>query len=255
MLSELKKSVNYIIYERTTSPFWGSFIFSWVICNWKIVMTIFVVNEDKLPVNKIDYISQNLINWKPVALYPFISTTILITIFPILSNGAYWLTIIYSKWRLDKKNTVEEKQLLTIEQSIAIRISSRQLEENYSRLVSDKETEITALKLEIKEMRSKFTEAQSATENIPIDKPKTELDEWQEEYEQFKVSSKFNDFERLLIDLNSNLATNSYNTQMTSIIYFQSLGLIEPKNAGQQLTQKGKYFSKLFNRKYETPSE
>lgn len=255
MISELKKSVNYIIYERTTSPFWGAFIFSWLICNWKIVFTVFVISEGRLVVNKIQYISDNFINWKPIALYPFISTIILISIFPLLSNGAYWITILYSKWRLDKRNEVEKKQLLSIEQSIAIRLSNTQLQETYSRLVSDKEAEITALKIEIDEINKKLLEpAQVMVENMSRNSKKAETVEWDKEYETFKNSAVFSDFQKTLYDVNSNRAISSYGTPPASMVYFQSIGLVKRSDSSnrQELTEKGLYFSRIFNKdKYE----
>ncbi|MDB5286188.1 MAG: hypothetical protein JWR05_1137 [Mucilaginibacter sp.] len=255
MLSELKKSVNYIIYERTTSPFWGAFIFSWLICNWKIVFIIFVINEDKLFLNKIEYISNNFIDWKPIVLYPFISTVILITIFPLLSNGAYWMTIIYAKWRLDKRNEVEKKQLLTIEQSIAIRLSNTQLQESYSRLVSDKEAEITALKLENDELNKQLSEpGQVLVDRIAQNSHKAEIEDWNKEYDTFKRSTLFKDFQYILYDVNSNKAISSYGTPPASIVYFQSLGLIKKSESrtSHELTEKGLHFSKIYNKdKYE----
>ncbi|MFD0792585.1 hypothetical protein ACFQZX_03090 [Mucilaginibacter litoreus] len=256
MFSELKKSVNYIIYERTTSPFWGSFVFSWLICNWKIILTIFIVSEENLAVNKIQYISDNFIDWKPIALYPFISTLILVSIFPLLSNGAYWITIIYSKWRLDKRNEVEKKQLLSIEQSIAIRVSNTQLQETYSKLVSDKEAEITALKIQIEELNQKLSEpSQVMIENISRNSKKMEIEEWNSEYELFKDSAAFNDFQKILYDVNSNRSITNYSTPPSSMVYFQSLGLIRrsESRASQELTDKGLHFSKIFNKnKFET---
>lgn len=259
MLTELRKSIGYIIYERTTSPFWGAFVFSWLICNWKIWFVIFVVNEDKLSVNKIDYVSNNLVNWKPLILYPFISTLILVTIFPLLSNLAYWITIIYAKWRLDKKNEVEKKQLLSIEQSIEIRVSNRQIEENYNKLVSDKETEIKTLKIEIEELQKRFSEpSQVLVTKISENSRKEEIESWEDEYNEFKTSIKFNDFGQILLDVNTGYRTASYSTPKDSLVYFQSLELIKPdgRNIGFELTSKGLYFSKLYNKnKYELPKK
>lgn len=254
MLTELRKSIGYIIYERTTSPLWGAFIFSWLICNWKIVFTVFVVSESKLPINKIDYITANFINWKPLALYPFISMVILVTVFPLLSNGAYWITIIYSKWRIDKKNTVEKKQLLSIEQSIAIRISNSQIEESYNRLIGDKETEITSLKLEVEEIGKRLNQPSvELSRPLPVDNQKAEIEEWDIEYNQFKSSSKFNEFRNVLVNIAAGIRIQNYKGSFDSISYFESIDLIKKKdNSFYELTRKGLYFSKLFNKsKYE----
>lgn len=250
MLSEFRKSVNYVIYERTTSPLWGAFIFSWLICNWKIVFTVFVVGEGHLNSNKIDYIQNNFIDWKPLILYPFISTAILITVFPILGNLAYWITIIYSKWRLDKKNEVEKKQLLSIEQSIALRTSVNQIQESYIKLNTDKDTEINALKLEIDELNNRLNESISIDNIVPNNNKRAVTTEWKEDYQGFKTSTMFDEFRNLLSDVNSMRGMGSYATKQSAIIYFQSLGLIEKNSHGAayDLTEKGMYFSKIYNK-------
>ncbi|WP_183579194.1 hypothetical protein HDF18_23800 [Mucilaginibacter sp. X5P1] len=256
MLSDLRKSISYIVYERTTSPFWGSFIFSWLICNWKIVFTVFVVSEDKLSINKIDYISQNFISWQPLFLYPLVSTLIIILFIPLLSNGAYWISIIYDKWKADKKNEVEKKQLLSIEQSIAIRISNAQTEERYSRLVSDKESEIKTLNLEIEELNKRLNEpTQVFVNKLSENVQKTEIDEWTDEYNQFKTSSTIRDFDKTLIYITANTRIGNYDLSLESLTYFISIGLIklaQDRNS-YELTTKGMYFSKLYNQnKYKT---
>jgi len=251
MLDELKKSINYIVYERTTSPFWGSFIFSWLICNWKIVFTVFVVSETKLPINKIDYIAQNFINWKPLIFYPFCSTIILVAVFPLLGNAAYWMTIIYAKWRLDKKNEVDKKQLLSIEQSIAIRVSNRAIEENYNKLIDDKDTEIKTLKIENSELQNRLKEpTQVMIDRLAQNTKNAEIEEWKKDYDEFQGSSRFGDFEKILSDVNTNVSMDYYSTQKDSIIYFQSLDLIKlnAHGAAYELTQKGLYFSRLYNK-------
>ncbi|MDB5155618.1 MAG: hypothetical protein JWR50_325 [Mucilaginibacter sp.] len=248
MFTELRKSVNYIIYERTTSPFWGSFIFSWLICNWKIVCTIFVVSEDRFTTTKTDFISQHLVDWKPLILYPFISTAILIVLFPLISNGAYWMTLIYSEWRLNKKNSVEKKQLLSLEASIALREVNRQLQENYRQTIEAKEADNSLLRLEIQELEKRLSEpAQVLISKISENENKSKFDIWGEEFEKFKTTEKYREFDQLLIDLASNEIIQYYATNYEGLAYFSGIDLIEKVNQRYALTEKGKYFSNLYN--------
>lgn len=48
MFDELKKSISAILYERTTSPLFGSFILSWTVWNWKIFYITLFISEDKI---------------------------------------------------------------------------------------------------------------------------------------------------------------------------------------------------------------
>jgi hypothetical protein len=248
MFSELKKSVNYIIYERTTSPFWGTFIFSWLICNWKIIFTVFVVSESEIAQNKIDFISDNFIGWKPLIFYPFISSAILILVFPLIGNGAYWMTLIYSEWRIRKKNAVEKKQLLSLEASIALRSANKLSEENYVKSLEEKEQENTILRLEVKELERRLQEpAQELITNISNNQNKSEHDEWDIEFEKLTKTSRYNEFKSLLIDLVSNSLISNYNVNYNVLVYFTAIDIIEKTGNHYELTKKGKYFSKRYN--------
>jgi hypothetical protein len=149
MTEEIKKSISAILYERTTSPLFGTFIFSWLLWNWKIPYLSFFVSENKLKINKIDYIISNYNDCHYLVTYPLISTFILLTIIPFLSNGAYWLSINFENWKLKHKNLIESKQLLTVEQSIELREQILKQEERFSKLVQDKNLEIESLKKQI----------------------------------------------------------------------------------------------------------
>ena len=116
MIDDLKKSFDQIIYERTASPFYGSFIISWCLWNWKIIYLTFFVSQDK-----IDYIVTNFSAFKNIFIFPLLSSIFIITLVPFITNGAYWLSLKFNKWRVDQKNLVDGKQLLSIEQSIELR--------------------------------------------------------------------------------------------------------------------------------------
>jgi hypothetical protein len=68
MLDDLRKSVNSTLYERASSPLYGTFILSWLICNWRIIyLTIFVRAEDLKGLTKLGYIEKYLISVEPGA--------------------------------------------------------------------------------------------------------------------------------------------------------------------------------------------
>lgn len=148
-MEEIKKSISAILYERTTSPLFGTFIFSWLIWNWKIPYLSFFVSENKLNTNKIDYIIANYNDVHFLITGPLLSTLTLLTIIPFFSNGAYWLSINFENWKVKHKNLIESKQLLTIEQSIELREQILKQEERFSKLVQDKNLEIESLKKQI----------------------------------------------------------------------------------------------------------
>ncbi|MEG2099957.1 MAG: hypothetical protein RRY99_00445 [Flavobacterium sp.] len=155
MIDDLKKSFDQIIYERTTSPFYGSFIVSWCLWNWKIIYLTFFVSQDKIDSNKIDYIATNFSAFENIFIFPLLSSIFIITLVPFITNGAYWLSLKFNKWRVDQKNIVDNKQLLSIEQSIELREQISKQEERFAKLVEDKNLEIKQLNLQIQEYQKK----------------------------------------------------------------------------------------------------
>lgn len=162
MIDNIKKSLSAILYERTSSPFYGTLIVSWLIWNWKIIYLTFFISEDKIKIDKISYISENLSEINNLIVYPLISTLILLTIIPFISNGAFWLNLKFENWKKDKKNEVEKKQLLTLEQSIEIREQLLNQENRFEKLLEDKNNEIKQLKTIIDETKLNTTESNNS---------------------------------------------------------------------------------------------
>lgn len=155
MFDELKKSISALLYERTTSPLFGTLIVSWSLWNWKVLYLTFFISENKLiGKNKIEYISENYNDSFNLLWFPLISTAILITLIPYLSNGAYWISIKFLKWKKDKKNEVEMNQLLTLEQSIELREQISNQELKLSKIVEDKNLEIKQLNLLVNNLKN-----------------------------------------------------------------------------------------------------
>lgn len=146
MFDETKKSVESILSQRLSSPFYGTLIISWLIWNWKIIYLTIFVSESKINGSKIDYIVSNYNDINHIVWLPLASTVILLVALPIITNGAYWLDLIYNRWRVNRKNTVEGKQLLSIEQSINLREQIVNMEKRFETLLGDKDTEIAQLK-------------------------------------------------------------------------------------------------------------
>lgn len=168
MIDEIKKSVNSVMYERVKSPLFGTFILSWVFWNWRIFYISFFVSEKSIP-NKLDFIHKYLYNHSHLIWYPAFSTFILITIVPFVNNGAYLLHIKFKKWRIDQRNEIEKKQLLTIEQSILLREQIKNQEDRFQTITSEKDNEIKILKLELSELNKKLSLVKTESDFTVVD--------------------------------------------------------------------------------------
>jgi hypothetical protein len=171
MFDELKKSISALLYERTTSPLFGTLVVSWSVWNWKIIYLTFFISENKLiGKNKIEYISENYNDNCNLYWFPLISTAILITLIPFISNGAYWISIKFLKWKKDKKNDVEMNQLLNIEQSIELREQIANQELKLSKIVEDKNLEIKQLNLLVNNLKNQSEVTNINQENVYSEK-------------------------------------------------------------------------------------
>ena len=135
--------------RRISSPFYGTLIVSWLLWNWKISYVTFFIDSYKLKENKIDYIFTNCNDFHHLVTFPLVSTLIILTIVPFITNGAYWITLIFDQWRINKKNEVERKQLLSLEQSIQLRSEIQSQEEKFDKLLKSKNEEIALLKQQL----------------------------------------------------------------------------------------------------------
>lgn len=149
MIEETKKLIQSILSQRVSSPFYGTLIISWLIWNWKIIYLTLFISEKKITDSKIDFIVSNYSKTCNLVWFPLLSTIILLTLIPFITNGAYWLDLLFDNWRVNKKHTIERKQLLTIEQSINLREQIVNMEKRFESILTDKNTEIEQLKLVI----------------------------------------------------------------------------------------------------------
>lgn len=194
MISEFKKSTNSIFYERMTSPLFGSFFISWIIWNWKIIYLTFFVDTDTIDKNKLDYILEKLYSTDHLIYYPLISTLILILILPFFSVGAFYISLKFKNWKKNIRNEMENKLLLTVEESIELREEISQQENKFIELLENKDRDIKNLELVVEKLSSEKTKEFNDNKI-----EKTDLDEkkLKREYEKLKSNPKL--FEQFYI--------------------------------------------------------
>lgn len=243
MINEIKKSINSILYERVSSPFFGTLIISWLIWNWRIIYLTFFISSDKIELNKIDYIIENYAQTEYLIWYPLLSTLVLITLIPFISNGAYWLNLRFSQWKVEQKKIVEKKQLLTIEQSIQLRERLADMENRFDTLLSDKNNEIKQLELTIDELRK------LNSKNIREDSPRINEEEIKQLALNINTNSKLKEaLERINLYIQGSYTGIAKDEQLSSklLSFFESNEIISNKGDGMyELTNIGKKVNKI----------
>lgn len=204
--------------------------------NWKIPYLTFFVSENKLKINKIEYIISNLNDSHFLIIYPIISTIILLTIIPFLSNGAYWLSIKFESWKSRHKNLIESKQLLTIEQSIELREQISKQEERFSKLVQDKNSEIISLKKQIE------SEKTAENEVFINDDPELELKRLADRINNNK--EELNSFNKITSAIQNDFRLQEDSITTKIIALLEAYNIIHKPDKHYRFTDIGKRFIK-----------
>lgn len=244
-MDDVRKSVSSILYERTTSPFFGTLICSWLLWNWQIVYLTLFVSENKITGNKIDYIKESLVDTHRCITYPLLSTVVLLTIVPFISNGAYWLTLIFTKWRKDKKNEIELQQLLTLEQSIELREQISAQEIRFEKLLESKNLEIKQLQLIIDNNKKDLEQKPHVKKEVQVNLLDEELVELAKRVKE-NPNEKEN-YDRLIHHIQRGYKMTGESAPSTQLIaLMESYNIINNSAPGfYTLTEIGKKFHRL----------
>lgn len=159
MLEESNRSVLEYLRDRTTSPLLGAFLISWIIWNYKLVLTLL----SYIPLyEKIGYIEGTLYaDWIHNSLYlflgPLISSVLFLFIYPFPAAFVFEFWRKKQKELRDIKLKIEDESLLTLEESKRIR---RQVID----IQSDYEDQIRKNQEEIENLKNALSESQQETE-------------------------------------------------------------------------------------------
>ncbi|MDP4271461.1 MAG: hypothetical protein Q8909_15280 [Bacteroidota bacterium] len=277
-MEEFYKSIKAILYERISSPFYGTLILSWLIWNWKVPYVTFFVNTADIKIDKITYIIQNCNGSLCLIWGPILSTAILLTIFPLITNGAYWVTLKYDQWRINQRNTIEKKQRLTVEQSNQLRLQIRSMADDLERIIAKKEEEVKALTYErdealqnrrddeeinrLKDYSKKSDEVRDSYMNKLVIaeerliKVETELKRYKDEnrkkidleneFLEFQNDEKYFSYFDSITDCIQREVSLSQYLSNEIINYYIANDIITKINNKYDLTDKGKYFLKKY---------
>jgi hypothetical protein len=255
MSSEFRKSINSILFERVSSPLYGTFFFSWLIWNWEILYLTFFISENSLNCEgctKIGYIQDNYLDLYNILWYPIVSTIVLILIVPFISNGAYWISLQFRQWRLNQKTTIEGKQRLTLERSIEIMKEINKKDREFDELLEKKSENEKNQNLLIDQLNHQIEEKEKQTQElktqqIDLKKPQKISDE--------KLNDIFEKIEEegfstsTFLELGNDIIANNKISQVfdpSDIAYYKLEGLIDKASDRTQakLTNLGEEYYK-----------
>lgn len=137
-MDDMYKSIKAFLYDRTSSPLFGAFLTSWLLVNFKIVLTIFS-GEDL--VTKFQII-ENLFSitafeqqhyWLGFLVHslllPAVLTISYIYLYPLLAKPVYEHSLRKQRELREVRQTAENESLLSVEESHKIRVELASLKD------------------------------------------------------------------------------------------------------------------------------
>ena len=217
MVNELANSIAKWFRERTTSPLYGTFVFSVILWNWKFFYILFWQNEEKLTLPRIEYVQRfilnNQTNWYHMLYFlilPITSSYIIVWWLPVISNWAHKKHIEYY---YDRRLIIDKARL------------------DYEKKEKETLTSISTVKKEQIEVKKE------------IQKNTTEEERWDLEFENFRNSNSLLAYSNFLDEFYKG-RKNLYQFSSNDTAYFDALGLITIEtNTINSLTKKGKHFA------------
>lgn len=245
MLSDFRKSIQSILYERLVSPLSGAFFISWFLWNWKIIFILFSNDNELDIIAKFNYIEANLSSLDHLVFFPILSVLCLILIYPFISTGALWVWLKFKKWQNDIKNDVEKQQLLTLEQSLELRFEVQNQGDRFENILKSKEQEISLLQSQnsaLSKVIEEFRDNKSSTERESFN----ELD-YQNDFDKFYQNKNLvNSYKAVAGYVQKGYSLAGLDLANEFLSYYVSNNLItQTEKLGKyDFTEKGKFFLK-----------
>lgn len=124
MLDDITKSIKATLYERATSPLFGSFALSWIAWNYQLLFTLFGEGDYD---TKFSYIELFLYpDWKCYLLengfvYPFTTAVIIILVYPWPALGLFWYWRLMQVLQKKVQQRVEDEEPMTAKEAAELR--------------------------------------------------------------------------------------------------------------------------------------
>lgn len=148
-MTNILESVRVQIYERLSSPIFGSFVISWACWNYRFLLVLLL---SRSPVEKrFDFIDAHLYTswgepWNTCVIKPALTAILFVLLYPRVSKFFYreWLQKQVETKELRDK--IEKATLLTREESHAIQMRMIKLRDEYEETIKSQADEIETLK-------------------------------------------------------------------------------------------------------------
>jgi hypothetical protein len=239
-MTDIFNSIAKWFEERSTSPLYGTFIFSVILWNWEFFYILFWQSEEKLAFPRIEYVQKFILDQQTVWQH-FLHFLIL----PILSTFVilWWLPIV-SNWAHKKHLSFYYKKRLIMDEA---RLDYERKEKKTLDSISSLKKEQIVVKKEIQ-------------------KNTTEDERWDQDYERFKKLNFAYKFQKIIDSYYKMRGFISDTDEINRIIFeipedvlayahSNEIVTIDQQANKIDMTPKGKYFINKFLEDPNRPNE
>lgn len=165
MFDDAVKTIKAQLYDRLTSPLFGTFAISWLGWNWRFPV-LFISDSSMHVVNKFDYVTSTLYPnqstyWLNGLLYPLLTTAFFIFIYPWLARPVYEYWRIQIKKQKEIQQRIEDETPMTVEEARELKRETLKSELKYQIESEQREQRIKELEEIIKSLQQKSVEPET----------------------------------------------------------------------------------------------
>ncbi|ENG6063596.1 hypothetical protein ABUV39_003550 [Vibrio cholerae] len=152
MIKEITNSIKAALYQRVSSPLYGTYICSWLIYNWELVLPLMFGSKkfDERVLDLKSGISPEATGFEyKTIIVPLVITALLLALQPLLQRFIF----IYTEWNrsegLKKRDKYLSETMLSLEQSNELRSSVQKFQQFHQEVLKNKDEEINEYKRQL----------------------------------------------------------------------------------------------------------
>lgn len=228
MLQDFSDSFKAYLYDRTTSPLFGAFTFSWAVWNYEVILTIlsgwsvdkkiYFMETTLFPYDPCEsWLFNNFIHSLDLFFLPLISAVIILLVYPFPSQ---W---IYVQWKSHQVKMHDAKLKLEKVQLVSNDVHEK-LREEYFNLKTKLQNEIRTKDEEIEFLQKSLNDKGISSDVVEKDNADIES---QNDYEQENLIGKYefkDEKAKYVLKAIANLDGEAINTLISNNAFLKDLG-------------------------------
>jgi hypothetical protein len=147
-IDDASNSLKAFLYERAKTPFFATFVFSWIGWNWDFLYYLLI--SDDLVTFTIWNAKEEYINVHKGLLWPLCTSFVVTTVGGLFNLLYYWIRLEFKAIRIGK---IEKKDTITTDQRDKIITGHAQIRKTLGDQIVGLEDEIATLRQEIEEVK------------------------------------------------------------------------------------------------------